>query len=352
MACFAAGTPFCSQYSDGRACISPTVCTGGVSTGGGAAVGARCSTTATRGNPNGTPCAASLTCQITDPGHPEYDAPNSGVCTERSVMVDPMPIEYPHPVDPMRPVDPMPPTATDICPASMAQRCYMMCAVPTCPSGQCAMRTGSCCDFTCQAAGGAAISVGPAVINAASGACAAASISMVVRPGAFVAQCDASGDYMPVQCHASIGSCWCVGTDGTEIVGTRVNSRGGQILDIATCAAASHPDLNNCDSGCQGMPSRMPNRMCADGSMGGPVCAPDAAHSGQCWWQIRACPSDPPPPPPPVTEVSSVTNKDGSVTITYSDGHSMTTYYNADGSVRMTSGTAVAHHTTGIGGGH
>jgi hypothetical protein len=331
MACFRQGTPFCAAFADGRACTSPTACTGGAATGGGAAEGARCSTTATRGNPNGTPCARGLSCIITDPGHPEYDAPNSGVCTSaaRPIAVDPLPA----------------PAPTDFCPASRRQGCRMMCQPPTCPAGQCAMRTGSCCDYSCQAAGGAAISVGPAVITATSGACSTQLATTRPMPGAFVPQCDESGDYMPVQCHASIGSCWCSQADGTEVPGTRMNARSGQVLDLATCAAATHPDLNTCEAGCQGVPSRMPNRVCPDGSMGGPVCAPDPAHSNQCWWQIRACPSDA-PPPPPVTQVSSVTNKDGSVTVTYSDGHTTTTYANG-----MTVSTAVAHHTTGIGGG-
>jgi len=339
MACFAQGTPFCALYSDGRACTSPDACTGGAASGGGAAQGARCSTTRTRGSPNGVPCARGLVCSITDPGHPEYDAPNSGVCTPAGGMIA---------VDPVRPPTTAP---TTFCPASMAQTCRMMCPEPTCPAGQCAMRSGSCCDFTCQASSDTVVSVGPAVITATSGACASR-VTTSTRPmrGAYTPQCDDAGNYMPVQCHGSIGSCWCVDSDGSEIQGTRVNSRAGQVLDIATCAAATHPDLNTCDSGCQGMPSRMPNRMCADGSMGGPVCAPDPAHGNQCWWQIRACPSDP-PPPPPVTPVSTVTNQDGSVTQTYSDGHTMTTYYNADGSIRMTSGTAVAHTSGPIGGG-
>jgi hypothetical protein len=29
--------------------------------------------------------------------------------------------------------------------------CRMMCQPPSCPMGQCAMRTDSCCEFTCQA---------------------------------------------------------------------------------------------------------------------------------------------------------------------------------------------------------
>lgn len=337
MACFAQGTPFCALYADGRACTSPTACTGGSASGGGAAQGARCSTTRTRGSPNGIPCARGLVCSITDPGHPEYDSPNSGVCTAAGGSIL---------IDPVRPST----TATSFCPASMGQTCRMMCPEPTCPTGQCAMRSGSCCDFTCQTASDAVVSIGSATTTTMSGACASRLASIRPMPGAYVPQCDESGDFMPVQCHGSIGSCWCVDSDGSEIAGTRVNSRGGQILDVATCAAATHPDLTPCDTGCQGVPSRMPNRLCADGSMAGPVCAPDPDHGNQCWWQIRACPSDP-PPPPPVTVVSTVTNKDGSVTQTYSDGHTMTTYFNTDGTVRMTSGTAVAHSVGPIGGG-
>ena len=41
---------------------------------------AQCSTTATRGSRNGVPCPTGQTCVITDPGHPEYDSPNSGYC--------------------------------------------------------------------------------------------------------------------------------------------------------------------------------------------------------------------------------------------------------------------------------
>ena len=40
-------------------------------------------------------------------------------------------------------------------------------------------------------------------------------------PGAFIPQCDEQGDFMPVQCHASTGACWCANSDGTEIDGTR-----------------------------------------------------------------------------------------------------------------------------------
>uniref|UniRef100_A0A8C5D3Y0 Nidogen 2 n=1 Tax=Gadus morhua TaxID=8049 RepID=A0A8C5D3Y0_GADMO len=39
--------------------------------------------------------------------------------------------------------------------------------------------------------------------------------------GAFVPECDAYGQYKPLQCHGSTGHCWCVDDRGQERVGTR-----------------------------------------------------------------------------------------------------------------------------------
>ncbi|XP_030265797.1 nidogen-2 isoform X2 [Sparus aurata] len=39
--------------------------------------------------------------------------------------------------------------------------------------------------------------------------------------GAYVPQCDANGQYIPLQCHGSSGHCWCVDSNGQERVGTR-----------------------------------------------------------------------------------------------------------------------------------
>ena len=269
MACFMQGTPFCALYTDGRACTmqggaSTPTCTQGSAVGAGAALGAHCSTSHTRGNPNGVPCAAGLNCQITPTGvRPPMDVGNSGVCTDPSapIAVDPMP--YPgappqRPYEPpmvrpgggggmieppqlLHPTDPMP-TVSEFCAASAMSRCRMMCSPPTCAAGQCAMRVGTCCDFTCQASDDAATIGSTGNTGAATGACTAATSGRPM-PGAFVPQCDEQGDYMPVQCHGSVGSCWCSDAQGTEIPGTRINSRGGQVLDIATCAAASHPDI-------------------------------------------------------------------------------------------------------------
>ncbi|XP_014444233.1 HLA class II histocompatibility antigen gamma chain [Tupaia chinensis] len=45
-----------------------------------------------------------------------------------------------------------------------------------------------------------------------------------VHPGTFRPKCDENGNYMPLQCHGSIGYCWCVFPNGTEVPHTR--SRG------------------------------------------------------------------------------------------------------------------------------
>lgn len=37
----------------------------------------------------------------------------------------------------------------EFCPNSNIQMCRMACDTPICPSGQCAMRHGNCCDYTC-----------------------------------------------------------------------------------------------------------------------------------------------------------------------------------------------------------
>uniref|UniRef100_A0AAQ6A9T9 Nidogen 2a (osteonidogen) n=1 Tax=Amphiprion ocellaris TaxID=80972 RepID=A0AAQ6A9T9_AMPOC len=39
--------------------------------------------------------------------------------------------------------------------------------------------------------------------------------------GAYVPQCDAEGQYIPLQCHGSTGHCWCVDSRGQERAGTR-----------------------------------------------------------------------------------------------------------------------------------
>ncbi|XP_070711595.1 nidogen-2 [Pempheris klunzingeri] len=39
--------------------------------------------------------------------------------------------------------------------------------------------------------------------------------------GAFAPECDANGEYVPLQCHSSTGYCWCVDSRGQERAGTR-----------------------------------------------------------------------------------------------------------------------------------
>mmetsp|Transcript_139626 Transcript_139626/g.348196 ORF Transcript_139626/g.348196 Transcript_139626/m.348196 type:complete len:116 (+) Transcript_139626:76-423(+) len=47
---------------------------------------------------------------------------------------------------------PRPPSgsSTKICVRSPAQLCRMICTMPRCGKNMCALRVGSCCEFTCQ----------------------------------------------------------------------------------------------------------------------------------------------------------------------------------------------------------
>uniref|UniRef100_A0A3P9NKU8 Nidogen 2 n=1 Tax=Poecilia reticulata TaxID=8081 RepID=A0A3P9NKU8_POERE len=58
--------------------------------------------------------------------------------------------------------------------------------------------------------------------------------------GAYVPQCDADGQYIPLQCHSSTGYCWCVKEDGQERAGTRTPP-GAQPRDCAKPDAPKTP---------------------------------------------------------------------------------------------------------------
>merc|ERR1719424_1019107 len=69
-ACMAGGANSCCQWTAaGSLSVAPAPAPAGAP---------RCSTTATRGRPHGAPCPDRMQCVITDPGHPEFDQPNSG----------------------------------------------------------------------------------------------------------------------------------------------------------------------------------------------------------------------------------------------------------------------------------
>ncbi|XP_076878383.1 thyroglobulin-like isoform X2 [Brachyhypopomus gauderio] len=57
------------------------------------------------------------------------------------------------------------------------------------------------------------------------------------RRGAFIPQCDADGNYKPLQCRGSTGYCWCVDSRGQQIAGT--NSHPGH--PHANCGAPVRP---------------------------------------------------------------------------------------------------------------
>ena len=43
--------------------------------------------------------------------------------------------------------------------------------------------------------------------------------------GMMTPSCDADGSYAMMQCHSSIGYCWCALADGKEVDGTRFSVR-------------------------------------------------------------------------------------------------------------------------------
>ncbi|XP_009578710.1 PREDICTED: HLA class II histocompatibility antigen gamma chain [Fulmarus glacialis] len=65
--------------------------------------------------------------------------------------------------------------------------------------------------------------------------CQAEANSEGVQPGRFRPQCDENGDYLPKQCHAATGYCWCSYKNGTRIEGTATREK----LDCPDAAAAS-----------------------------------------------------------------------------------------------------------------
>lgn len=53
--------------------------------------------------------------------------------------------------------------------------------------------------------------------------------------GVFIPECDSDGAYLPRQCHASTGYCWCVDTEGQEILGT--SQRTWETTTVIDCSA-------------------------------------------------------------------------------------------------------------------
>ncbi|KAM8799097.1 HLA class II histocompatibility antigen gamma chain [Eudromia elegans] len=59
-----------------------------------------------------------------------------------------------------------------------------------------------------------------------------------VHPGRFRPECDENGDYLPKQCHASTGFCWCSYKNGTRIEGTETREK----LDCPAAPRAAEPE--------------------------------------------------------------------------------------------------------------
>jgi len=62
--------------------------------------------------------------------------------------------------------------------------------------------------------------------------------------GAYRPQCDSDGNYKSRQCHGSTGTCWCVDSTGTEILGTRgITASNSYDCDtVPSCLMMRHSD--------------------------------------------------------------------------------------------------------------
>jgi hypothetical protein len=106
---------------------------------------------------------------------------------------------------------------------------------------------------------------GPAA--AVSGACATVLAATQNVIGSYVPQCDAAGDYEPVQCHGSTGFCWCSDTSGNEVDNTRqrgpvsADTCAALTCDVAriqsACAQVDAADRANCGSECHTLSAQM-----------------------------------------------------------------------------------------------
>lgn len=72
------------------------------------------------------------------------------------------------------------------------------------------------------------------------GPCAKQLASTMAMPGAFVPKCDNTGNFSPVQCHGSVGTCWCADSSGKEVKGSRMSVRHGDVLTPERCAKVKH----------------------------------------------------------------------------------------------------------------
>ncbi|XP_020935935.1 CD74 antigen isoform X1 [Sus scrofa] len=86
-----------------------------------------------------------------------------------------------------------------------------------------------------------------------------------VHPGMFRPKCDEDGNYMPLQCYGSIGFCWCVFPNGTEVPHTRSRGRHScsdplETEDLSSGLGVTKQDLGQG----KGPASQQPNPRGAD----------------------------------------------------------------------------------------
>ncbi|XP_034032146.1 LOW QUALITY PROTEIN: nidogen-2 [Thalassophryne amazonica] len=131
-------------------------------------------------------------------------------------------------------------------------------------------------------------------------------------PGAYTPQCDADGQYRPLQCHSATGYCWCVDIRGQERAGTRT-SPGTTPTDCDKPDEPEHPKTQ-CEHHRDSVPTTTPEGHPIAGVYV-PHCDADGQYSplqchgstGHCWCvdsrgQERAGTRTPPGTPPTVCD--------------------------------------------------
>ncbi len=80
--------------------------------------------------------------------------------------------------------------------------------------------------------------------------------------------------------------------DGTGTCGADGVTCGTAVVDcsaVATAATTAAAASSTACTVCTGVQSMMPNSLCSDGSLAGPVC-----EAPSCAWTVRSCPTSPP----------------------------------------------------------
>ncbi|CAK1599197.1 unnamed protein product [Parnassius mnemosyne] len=113
--------------------------------------------------------------------------------------------------------------------------------------------------------------------------------------GAYVPACDARGFYLPRQCHAALGVCWCVDAHGVERPASRTKGQ-------PACPTAGTYS-QQCSRYVQPVRTASSTSTCRGSATRRSACA--GAWTRTAWSGPPRAPRDSPPAPPPVRTASS-----------------------------------------------